>query len=254
MMIALYFILFFILFFILGLFAGLYGTGEAISSLTNQRRNLVANTHWAHNTNYNNDYNNDYDKNDRNNKKGIYNTSNTEYSKIESYNEISENNKNGIYPKTKNDVMQNERSKEKSEFSRALIGTFTPTMMNPIVCISAGSSVIFDITNTQYPIYLKDSLLNTNPAFDYWEFRKLSALAVTSVNITSFAFTFISAGERERMQCNYGWIELMIKYFFSFHFFISFHSNDYLYVCTCVCVYVCMYVCGHIFVNFNSNL
>ena len=136
---------------------------------------------------------------------------------------------------------QNERSKEKSEFSRALIGTFTPTMMNPIVCISAGSSVIFDITNTQYPIYLKDSLLNTNPAFDYWEFRKLSALAVTSVNITSFAFTFISAGERERMQCNYGWIELMIKYFFSFHFFISFHSNDYLYVCTCVRVYVCVW-------------
>ena len=193
-MIALYFIFYFIS--ILGLFAGLYGTGEAISSLTNQRRNLVENTHWTHNTNYNNDY----DKNNKNDKNGIYNAPNTEYSKIKSYNEISENNKNGIYPKTKNDVMQNERSKEKSEFSRALIGTFTPTMMNPIVCISAGSSVIFDITNTQYPIYLKDSLLNTNPAFDYWEFRKLSALAVTSVNITSFAFTFISAGERK--ECN----------------------------------------------------
>ena len=170
----------------LGLFAGLYGTGEAVSTLLNQRRNLKANTHWASDTNNGND---DNENND------FYNTSNTKYSKRVFYNENSENNKNSDdeISFNKNEIRKSEK---RNEFSRILSGIYTPTMSNPIVCISAGSSVIFDITNTQYPIYLKDSLLNTNPSFDYWEFRKLSSLAVTSVNITSFAFTFISAGER----------------------------------------------------------
>ena len=33
---------------------------------------------------------------------------------------------------------------------------------------------------TTYPVYVKDSLLNTNPAFDYGEFRRLASLAASA--------------------------------------------------------------------------
>jgi hypothetical protein len=73
--------------------------------------------------------------------------------------------------------------------------TEPPTLYNPAVCLIAGESVLFDVSNRQYPVYLKDSLLNTNTQFDYSAFRQLSALAATAVTVSSFAFTFSSAGE-----------------------------------------------------------
>ena len=72
--------------------------------------------------------------------------------------------------------------------------TTSPAVTNPIVCISAGDSIIFDVTNTRYPVYQKDSLLNTNDQFDYAAFRELAAIAGTSVVLSSFAFTFQAAG------------------------------------------------------------
>jgi hypothetical protein len=92
--------------------------------------------------------------------------------------------------------------------------TEPPTLYNPAVCLIAGESVLFDVSNRQYPVYLKDSLLNTNPQFDYSAFRQLSALAATSVTVSSFAFTFSSAGE---------W-----------------SSAVYIYTCVCVCVSACV--------------
>jgi hypothetical protein len=95
--------------------------------------------------------------------------------------------------------------------------TEPPTLYNPAVCLIAGESVLFDVSNRQYPVYLKDSLLNTNPQFDYSAFRQLSALAATSVTVSSFAFTFSSAGEWSSAVC--------------------------VCVCVCVCVSVCVCVC-----------
>lgn len=52
---------------------------------------------------------------------------------------------------------------------------------------------MFDLsgTNGSYPVYDRDSLLNTNPQFDYGAFR---ALATTSPLPTSFPFAFPDAG------------------------------------------------------------
>jgi hypothetical protein len=56
--------------------------------------------------------------------------------------------------------------------------------------------MVFDLSagKSLYPIYDKDSLLNTNPSFDYGEFRRLSELAASSANVTMFGFTFRDAG------------------------------------------------------------
>ena len=50
------------------------------------------------------------------------------------------------------------------------------------------------MSNSNYPVYDKDSLLNTNSNFDYSAFRELASLAATSTPITTFAFTFTQAG------------------------------------------------------------
>ena len=40
----------------------------------------------------------------------------------------------------------------------------------------------------------QDSLLNTNPTFDYSAFRELASLAATATPVSTFAFTFLVAG------------------------------------------------------------
>lgn len=45
---------------------------------------------------------------------------------------------------------------------------------NPVVCTVAGSAMLFDeLDETKYPVYEKDSLLNTNSNFDYGDFEDL---------------------------------------------------------------------------------
>ena len=65
---------------------------------------------------------------------------------------------------------------------------------NPVVCIKAGDSIVFDVSNNNYPVYVKDSLLNTNPTFDYSAFRDIQSLASKNISINSFAFTFSQNG------------------------------------------------------------
>jgi len=65
---------------------------------------------------------------------------------------------------------------------------------NPVVSISLGDTLIFDVTNDNYPVYVKDSLLNTNDDFDYSDFRELALAAKTSITITTFSYTFTAAG------------------------------------------------------------
>lgn len=41
-------------------------------------------------------------------------------------------------------------------------------LKNPVICLARGDSMIFTIRNPyHYPIYLKDSVINSNPSFDY---------------------------------------------------------------------------------------
>lgn len=80
---------------------------------------------------------------------------------------------------------------------RALVSTTdSPSLSNPISCLSAGSTIVFDISKDSYPVYVKDSLLNTNDNFDYSLFRELQYLSTTSqaFSMTSFSFTFTESG------------------------------------------------------------
>jgi len=46
---------------------------------------------------------------------------------------------------------------------------------NPVYCISVGDSFLFTITDPMhYPVYMKDSVMNTNPRFDYGSFLDLA--------------------------------------------------------------------------------
>ena len=65
---------------------------------------------------------------------------------------------------------------------------------NPVVCTTIGSALLFDNLNaTTYPVYLVNSLLNTNINFDYGAFLNLPTILKNST-ITSFIFTFAEAG------------------------------------------------------------
>ena len=72
---------------------------------------------------------------------------------------------------------------------------------DPIICINEYDTVMFEIGDVDhYPVYLKDSLLNSNPAFDYGAFKILQTtfIAQKSAGETaytkSFAFTFLHYG------------------------------------------------------------
>jgi hypothetical protein len=72
----------------------------------------------------------------------------------------------------------------------------TDEISNPVACIYEGEAFIFSIADDQhYPVYDKDSLINTNKNFDYGPFRELQRMIESnSSTITTFAFTFKSAG------------------------------------------------------------
>ena len=74
--------------------------------------------------------------------------------------------------------------------------TTEKTLYNPIYCLEYGDTMVFSIqSSTAYPIYLKDSLLNTNPSFDYSPFTELKQLIEDGgQNLTSFAYTFTDTG------------------------------------------------------------
>ena len=69
---------------------------------------------------------------------------------------------------------------------------------SPIVCLGFGDAMIWDVSHPSrqhFPVYVKDSLLNTNPDFDYTEFRDLSEkIAAPNFTLTTFIYTFGRAG------------------------------------------------------------
>jgi hypothetical protein len=87
-------------------------------------------------------------------------------------------------------------------------GSTGACVQSPLTCLSLGQSLIFSLNWTlppfSYPVYVKDSLLNTNPNFDYGLFRSLASMAAAAANTTSanakkslvnvFAFPFLANG------------------------------------------------------------
>ncbi|GMH73239.1 hypothetical protein TL16_g06130 [Triparma laevis f. inornata] len=65
---------------------------------------------------------------------------------------------------------------------------------DPVVCLQLGDSLLYKVTNERYPQYEKDSLLNSNPKFDYGAFRDLDDLAKSSAVVELFGFTFNDPG------------------------------------------------------------
>jgi hypothetical protein len=78
--------------------------------------------------------------------------------------------------------------------SRMLSTGASATLNNPIVTIFVGDSIVFDVSKASYPVYVKDSLLNTNPSFDYSAFRDLANTAQTTISFVTFSFTFADPG------------------------------------------------------------
>ncbi|CAM9787208.1 unnamed protein product, partial [Laminaria digitata] len=72
--------------------------------------------------------------------------------------------------------------------------TGEPAVEHPLTCVSEGDSVLFDISSGCYPVYEKDSLLNSNAEFDYGEFRTVAELGTSSATYESFGFVFENAG------------------------------------------------------------
>lgn len=73
--------------------------------------------------------------------------------------------------------------------------TSSTGISNPVICISLNDTYIFSISKTHYPVYSKDSLLNTNKNFDYGAFQQLASLMDSaSSSITIFAYTFQEQG------------------------------------------------------------
>lgn len=71
----------------------------------------------------------------------------------------------------------------------------TPSEMPaPVSCLRLGDGIFFDVSSGAYPLYNKDSLLNTNAGFDFGAFRRLEEAMRSSSNVSVFAFTFTEAG------------------------------------------------------------
>jgi hypothetical protein len=50
-------------------------------------------------------------------------------------------------------------------------GSGATTIKNPVICMPEGSALLFtSLSPKNYPVYLKDSLINTKPNFDFSKF------------------------------------------------------------------------------------
>jgi hypothetical protein len=82
--------------------------------------------------------------------------------------------------------------------------TASEDITDPVMCIHEGDTFIFEIEDrSHYPVYQKDSLINTNPDFDYGGFKILEDRLISqSANsegedeetLQYFAYSFTEAG------------------------------------------------------------
>lgn len=66
---------------------------------------------------------------------------------------------------------------------------------NPTTCLENGATMIWMVTNDNYPRYDADNLYNTNPGFDYGKFRELEENhQLMDTKSSLFAFKFADEG------------------------------------------------------------
>ena len=124
--------------------------------------------------------------------------------------QCSSNGPFGLIPKTSADainiVTQNDAAKSRRRRAvTAVTNTTTQTpqgILSPIVCVTVGQVVLFKInlheinrSLSNYPRYSKNHLFNSNPNFDYGQFRQLHLLLqTTNLTINVFANVFSEPG------------------------------------------------------------
>lgn len=83
----------------------------------------------------------------------------------------------------------------KSSNARRIQDDTSKYIKNPVICLNIGETMAFSvIAPNHYPVYMKDSLLNSNPNFDYSEFDDLKTEMQTNSNTTLFVFSFNQGG------------------------------------------------------------
>ncbi|CAM9294549.1 unnamed protein product, partial [Choristocarpus tenellus] len=90
--------------------------------------------------------------------------------------------------------MQSDSQLDSSGPRRLDIEGVEPTILNPLACIGRGDSILFDISSQCYPVYDKNSMLNTNNGFDYGEFRSVAEKVLSTATYFSFGFVFDEPG------------------------------------------------------------
>ena len=86
-------------------------------------------------------------------------------------------------------------SSRRSLSAGRLLATSTD-IPTPLVCLEIGQGMTWAVTNLSYPVYLKDSLLNTVKGFDYGSFTLLEEkLTKTGLTIDTFLFSFQEEGQ-----------------------------------------------------------
>ena len=86
------------------------------------------------------------------------------------------------------------RRRQTTDETTELNGTTFDGIDDPLTCVELGDSILFTVTNESYPVYDEDSLLNTNDAFDYGQFRELVENQQSLDSASLFAYRFTSSG------------------------------------------------------------
>ncbi|XP_066500606.1 zonadhesin [Hoplias malabaricus] len=95
------------------------------------------------------------------------------------------------------------RKKRHSNDSELLISGGLPRIPNPLACLNPNDMLIFQLTInytdrllSHFPVYQKDHLFSSNPAWDFGAFRRLERLMKHSqFNSTRFAHVFMDPGK-----------------------------------------------------------
>ncbi len=82
-----------------------------------------------------------------------------------------------------------------SSSTKRLLASGTTSVSSPAMCATVNETVAFGVSSSHYPVYLKDSLVNTVKNFDYGPFVTLAdKLTKAGLNITVFLYKFSTLG------------------------------------------------------------
>lgn len=84
---------------------------------------------------------------------------------------------------------------ENTTNSTRILADGPATMDQAIICVKPYSAVSFSVSKEHFPVYIKQSIYNTDPNYDYGAFSKLhTKLTSTGVVISTFTNTFSYEG------------------------------------------------------------